>query len=83
MGGKEGSRGFLYQAFASVLESLTDNRWDKIYVEFPSSNDKVDIALEREDQIIKCIQVKSTVNFFSKPDIIKWLGDLINDVKSR
>lgn len=43
MGGKEASRGFLYQGFASVLEALTDkSNWDKIYVEFPTSNDKVD-----------------------------------------
>ena len=34
MGGKEASRGFLYQGFASVLEALTDKgNWDKIYVE--------------------------------------------------
>ena len=52
MGGKEGSRGFLYQGFASVLEALTDkNNWDKIYVEFPSSNDKVDIALEQNNPV--------------------------------
>ena len=46
MGGKEASRGFLYQGFASVLEALTDeSNWDKIYVEFPTSNNKVDIAI--------------------------------------
>lgn len=38
MGGKEASRGFLYQGFASVLDALTDKgNWDKIYVEFPTS----------------------------------------------
>ena len=26
MGGKEASRGFLYQGFASVLEALTDKK---------------------------------------------------------
>ena len=53
---------FLYQGFASVLEALTDKgNWDKIYVEFPTSNDKVDIALEQQNQIVKCIQVKSTI----------------------
>ena len=46
MGGKEGSRGYLYQAIAAVIESLSDKGWDKIYIEFPSENDKVDIALE-------------------------------------
>ena len=33
VGGKEASRGFLYQGFASVLEALTDkDNWDKIYI---------------------------------------------------
>lgn len=83
MGGKEASRGFLYQGFVSVLEALTDkSNWDKIYVEYPTSNDKVDIALERHNQIVKCIQVKSTINTFTKSDIITWLGDLIKDVES-
>ena len=36
MGGKEASRGFLYQAFASVLEALCQKNWDKIYIEFDS-----------------------------------------------
>ena len=46
MGGRDASRGFLYQGFASVLEALTNkNKWDKIYVEFPTTDDKVDIAL--------------------------------------
>jgi hypothetical protein len=37
MGGKEASRGFLYQAFASVLEALCQKSWDKIYIELDSS----------------------------------------------
>lgn len=83
MGGKEASRGFLCQGFASVLEALTDKSgWDKIYVEFPTSNDKVDIALEKQNQLIKCVQVKSTINLFSKSDITTWLSDLITDTKS-
>lgn len=83
MGGKESSRGFLYQGFASVLEALTDEKnWDKIYVEFPTSNDKVDIALEQQNQIVKCIQVKSTINTFVKSDIKTWIDDLIKDIES-
>ncbi|BAE82482.1 SAVED domain-containing protein [Desulfitobacterium hafniense] len=83
MGGKEASRGFLYQGFASVLEALTDkSKWDKIFIEFPTSNDKVDIALEQQNKIVKCIQVKSTINTFSKADIVTWLGDLIKDIES-
>lgn len=53
MGGKEASRGFLYQGFASVLEALTDKgNWDKIYVELPTSNDKVDIALSSKIKLL-------------------------------
>ena len=37
MGGKEASRGFIYQGFAAVLEALTQDGWDKIYVEFPTA----------------------------------------------
>lgn len=81
MGGKEASRGFLYQAFASVLEALTDdNSWDKIYIEFLTSNDKVDIALEKSGIVIKSIQVKSTANTFSKNSIISWLNSLVSDI---
>ena len=83
MGGKEGVRGFLYQGFASVLEALSDEEnWDKIFVEFPTSNDKVDIALEQMGQIVKCIQVKSSINLFSKSDIQTWIGDIIEDKES-
>jgi hypothetical protein len=79
MGGKEGSRGYLYQAFASVLEALCQNNWDYIYIEFDSDNDKIDIALEESNKIFKSIQVKSTINTFSKHSLQKWLGDLIKD----
>ncbi len=79
MGGKEASRGFLYQAFASVLEAMCQKSWDKIYIEFDSYDDKVDIALEENNRIFKSIQVKSTINTFSKNSLKKWLQDLIND----
>ena len=79
MGGKEGSRGYLYQAFASVLEAMCQKNWDKIYIEFDSAGDKVDIALEENNRIFKSIQVKSTINTFSKNLLEKWLQDLIND----
>lgn len=82
MGGKEGSRGYLYQAFASTLEALTEEFWNKIHIEFQSEKDKVDIALELDGRIIKTIQVKSSVNLFSRSDILKWLSDLIDDFPS-
>src|SRR5699024_9641591 len=83
MGGREALRGFLYQGFVSVLEALSDEiNWDKIYVEFPTSNDKVDIALEQKGKVIKYIQVKSSINIFTKVQIKKWLNELINDIES-
>lgn len=82
MGGKEAIRGFLYQGFASVLEALTQEFWNKIYVEYPTEYDKVDIALESDGKIVKSIQVKSSINLFSKSNIAKWIKDLTNDVKA-
>jgi len=79
LAGKEASRGFLYQAFASVLEAMCQENWDKIYIEFESDNNKVDIALEENSKVFKSIQVKSTINTFSKNLVVKWLQDLIND----
>ena len=79
MGGKEASRGFLYQAFTSVLEAICQKNWDKIYIEFDSKDDKVDIALEENNRIFKSIQVKSTINTFSKKSLNKWLQELISD----
>ena len=44
MGGKDGSRGYLYQTFASIFQALCQDNWDKIYVEYNSAYDKVDIC---------------------------------------
>ncbi|WP_257535856.1 hypothetical protein [Mesobacillus foraminis] len=82
MGGKEAIRGFLYQGFATILESLTQEFWDRIYVEYPSNDDKVDIALEVNGSITKSIQVKSSINLFKKSDVAKWIKELTNDTKA-
>lgn len=79
MGGKEGGRGYLYQAIVAVLEALGRDDWDRIYVEFPTEGDKVDIALKYADTITDAIQVKSTVNSFNKGEVSKWLSDIIKD----
>lgn len=79
MGGKEGGRGYLYQGIVAVIEALKRNDWDRIYVEFPTEGDKVDIALKYVDKITDAIQVKSTMNSFEKGGISKWLADIIAD----
>ena len=82
MGGQEGSRGYLYQGIAAVLEALTSDNWDKIYIEFPTGNDKVDIALSKNDRIVRAIQVKSTQNTFGLTSLKQWITDLYNDYKA-
>lgn len=83
MGGKEGARGYLYQAFATVVEMLTIDFWHKTYIEFKTENDKVDIAIEFENQIIKAIQVKSSINLIQRTEILNWLRTLVDDCESK
>lgn len=80
MGGREGSKGYLYQALISVLEALKDERWQNICVEYESKDDKVDIALKDNDGMLNVMQVKSSINTFTISNINKWIDLLINDV---
>lgn len=79
MGGKEGSRGYLYQAIASVLNSLNEDDWNSVQIEPDSINDKIDVLWEYENNRKKATQVKSSINNITKSDILKWLEDLIED----
>jgi len=84
MGGQEGSRGYIYQGIISIFNACTENDWHEISVEYTTPNDKVDIALIDDDgSVLRAIQVKSSVNLFSKDDITGWLISLINDVPSK
>jgi hypothetical protein len=80
MGGKEGSKGYLYQAIACVLGSIKEDNWSKVHMEPSTSEDKVDIAFEYEDGGYKVIQVKSSINNFTTGDIFNWFKKLIMDV---
>ena len=55
MGGKEATRGFLCQTFVAVLEALCSDNWEKIFAEFASNDDKVDIALESNGKVFRSI----------------------------
>lgn len=84
MGGQEGSRGYIYQGIISIFNACTENDWREIAVEYSTPNDKVDIALIDDDgSVLRAIQVKSSVNLFSKVDICGWLISLINDTPSK
>lgn len=82
MGGQEGSKGYLYQGLVTILESLQENYWTEIFVEYASISNKVDIALALDNKLIKTIQVKSSVNLFSKSNIKNWITALVNDEKA-
>lgn len=79
MGGQAGSRGYIYQGIVAILESLVNDEWDKLYVEYISKDEKVDIALVKESRLIEAIQVKSSINQFTKKNIITWIDALIHD----
>lgn len=82
MGGKETSRGILYQSMVAVLEAFDSDDWNQISVEFITSEDKVDIALisQKENHLKQAIQVKSSVDSFEKTPVIRWLNDMREDL---
>ncbi|AEE92442.1 conserved protein of unknown function [Tepidanaerobacter acetatoxydans Re1] len=82
MGGAEGARGYLYQAIACVLNSMREDNWIKVQMEPVTSEDKVDIAYEYEDGSYKAIQVKSSINNFTKGEIFNYFKSLIRDMSN-
>jgi hypothetical protein len=82
MGGKEGSRGYLYQAIISVLTSLTDDDWEKVQIEPDTNNEKIDIIWDFPNNVKKAVQVKSSINNFTFPQIIDLLKKMTSDFTS-
>lgn len=83
MGGQQGSRGYLYQGIVSIFSACIENNWNKISVEYTTANDKVDIALlSDKDIVLKAMQVKSSINLFTKENIIAWLTELMDDIEA-
>ncbi len=80
MSGQAASRGFTFQTIVRVIKSLTNDEWTHVQVEPDTDNDKVDIIWESKDQNVLCRQVKSSVKNFSKPDILRWLDKMKQDV---
>lgn len=83
MGGQAGIRGYVYQGIVAIIRALGESGWNKISVEYNSPMDKVDIALLNEDVLASAIQVKSSINLFSKKHIIEWVDSLISDVSAK
>lgn len=84
MGGQQGSRGYLYQGIVSIFSACAETGWDQISVEYSTPNDKVDIALMSvAGDVLKAIQVKSSVNLFTKENIKTWLAEIMDDVSAK
>ena len=82
MGGKESIRGYIYQALIAILECLNNDEWDQIKVEPLTKKEKVDIILQKSGITIKAIQVKSSINKFERPRIVKWFDELKLDIEA-
>jgi len=76
MGGQAGGRGYLVQALISVLDAMAnDHDWAALALEPDVSSDKVDILWEYPGRR-KVVQVKSSQNQISVPDVKGWAEDL-------
>ena len=72
-GGEVGSRGYVFQAIVALMDCLERHDWDEIKVEPKTDQDKVDIQLYSNGEILSAIQVKSSVNAFKKSDAQNYL----------
>src|SRR5207247_207654 len=76
MGGQAGGRGYLIQALVSVLDALTNDReWTSITLEPNLASDKVDVLWQYPTRR-KVVQVKSSQNQISVPDVKAWAEEL-------
>ncbi|MGN0181201.1 MAG: hypothetical protein ACI4DP_02135 [Candidatus Ornithomonoglobus sp.] len=83
MGGKEGNRGYIYQAIVSIIKACTKDGWDSISVECKTPEDKVDIALfDSGNNVQVAIQVKFSVNLFEVSDMKEWIKSIVDDIKA-
>ncbi|MBT3318168.1 MAG: hypothetical protein HN948_06725 [Clostridia bacterium] len=81
MGRLESNRGYLCQGVVSIFSSILENDWDGISVKYAAERDKVDIALIYSDGTLnKAVQVRSSINVFSKDDVLSWINEIMNDI---
>lgn len=77
-GGVVGSRGYIFQAIVALIDCLMRTDWDAIKVE-PTKQNKVDIQLYGNGELLSAVQVKSSINAFKKSDVQKYLDAAKND----
>lgn len=77
-GGYFGSRGYISQAVAAMLECLDNTEWTDIKLE-PSEKNKVDFVLYRDGKAIHSVQVKSSIRTFGKRAVQDWMEGVCSD----
>jgi len=80
MSGRDSLRGYVFQTIISVMKALSDDSWEYVSIEPSTPEDKVDIIWTNISGYVHCEQVKSSIKNFGKPDIIRWIEEMINDV---
>lgn len=73
MSGQNSIKGYLFQSLIAVFSSFNKD-WEEICVEPDTENDKIDIIWFGEK--LEICQVKSSINNFTKGDILKWIENL-------
>jgi hypothetical protein len=82
MGGQDGIRGYIYQTIISVIQFLRRPEWVFFAIEPTTEKEKVDIICEDAGGSQYCHQVKSSINNFTQPEIIRWLTAMTEDVQA-
>lgn len=81
MSGNDGIRGYYYQILATLLDSVEDESWENVIIEPVTNEDKVDIKWEYTN-LIRVVQVKSSINNFTKSLIEDWIYKLVLDAQN-
>lgn len=79
-GGVNAQRGFIFQSVIAMIECLERDDWNRVKIEPESENDKVDIMLYKDDEILSAEQIKSSQFAFCYYDVKEWLEKLKKDV---
>ncbi|MBE2889140.1 hypothetical protein [Geobacter anodireducens] len=74
-GGQNAIKGFLFQGIICLVEMLDDENWITVTVEPDVGSEIVDIVWSYPGST-KAVQVKSSINKFSKADIDAWAKEL-------
>jgi len=74
-GGQNAIKGFLFQGIICLVEMLDDENWITVTVEPDVASEKVDIIWSYQGSS-KAVQVKSSINPFSKSSIETWAKEL-------